>query len=140
MNYFISLIIGVITSVMILLNGTLSDTYGNYTSTVLIHVVGLVSVIIVLIISKTTIKVSRNIPIYFYSAGFIGVATVIFTNLGFMNLGVSLTQALGLLGQTVLSLILDHFGLMGIKPSRFKVKKLIGLFFIAGGILVMTIY
>ncbi|QHQ63110.1 EamA-like transporter family protein [Anaerocolumna sedimenticola] len=140
MNYFISLIIGVITSVMILLNGTLSDTYGNYTSTVLIHVVGLVSVIIVLIISKTTIKVSRSIPIYFYSAGFIGVATVIFTNLGFMNLGVSLTQALGLLGQTVLSIILDHFGLMGIKPSRFKVKKLVGLCFIAGGILVMTIY
>ena len=140
MNYFISLIIGVITSVMILLNGTLSDTYGNYSSTVLIHVVGLVSVITVLIVSKTSVKIARNIPVYFYSAGFIGVATVIFTNLGFMNLGVSLTQALGLLGQTVLSLLLDHFGLMGIKPSRFQVKKLIGLFFIAGGILVMTIY
>ena len=140
MNYFISLIIGIVTSAMILLNGTLSDTYGNYASTVLIHVVGLVSVIIVLIVSKTSVKLPRKIPFYLYSAGFVGVATVIFTNLSFMNLGVSLTQALGLLGQTVLSLIVDHFGLMGIKPARFKVKKLIGLGFITGGILVMTIY
>ncbi len=140
MNYIISLIIGAVTSVMILLNGTLSDAYGNYASTIIVHVVGLLSVILVLIISKSKFRIRERIPFYLYCAGFIGVATVIFTNTSFANLGVSLTQALGLLGQTVISLILDHFGLMGVKPSKFNAKKLVGLCFISCGILVMTIY
>ncbi len=140
MNYLISLIIGAVTSIMILLNGTLSDAYGNYASSIIIHVVGLISIILVLFISKSKFRLQAGIPIYLYSAGLIGVATVLFTNLSFENLGVSLTQALGLLGQTIISLFLDHFGLMGIKPTKFKAKKLIGLFFIASGILVMTIY
>jgi bacterial/archaeal transporter family-2 protein len=140
MNYLISLIIGAVTSIMILLNGTLSDAYGNYTSSIIIHVVGLISIILVLFISRSKFRLQARIPIYLYSAGLIGVATVLFTNLSFENLGVSLTQALGLLGQTIISLFLDHFGLMGVKSTKFKAKKLIGLFFIASGILVMTIY
>ncbi len=140
MNYLISLIIGAITSVMILLNGTLSNAYGNYASSIIIHVAGLISILLVLFISKSKFRLQAGLPIYLYGAGFIGVATVLFTNLSFENLGVSLTQALGLLGQTTISLFLDHFGLSGANSSGFKVKKLIGLFFIAGGILVMTIY
>jgi transporter family-2 protein len=140
MNYLISLIIGAITSFMILLNGTLSDGYGNYASSIIIHVSGLIAVLLILIISKTKFRLQKGTSIYLYCAGFIGVATVLFTNLSFEHLGVSLTLALGLLGQTILSIILDHFGLMGVKPSRFNPKKLIGLLFIGGGILVMTIY
>ncbi|WFR59296.1 DMT family transporter [Anaerocolumna sp. AGMB13025] len=140
MNYLISLIIGAVTSIMILLNGTLSDGYGNYASSILIHISGLIAVLLILFITRTKFRLKKGTPIYLYCAGFIGVATVLFTNLSFEHLGVSLTLALGLLGQTLLSLFLDHFGLMGFKASRFNPKKLIGLLFIGVGILVMTIY
>ncbi len=140
MNYLISLIIGAITSVMILQNGKLSDTYGNFASSIIIHIVGLLTIIPVLVLSKSKFKLKAGIPLYLYGAGFIGVATVLFTNLSFAALGVSLTQALGLLGQTVASIIIDHFGLMGMKPVKFKSKKSIGLFLISFGILIMAIY
>ena len=139
MYYLISMLIGAITSIMILLNGTLSDAYGNFASSIIIHGSGLIAVLLVLFISRTKFRLNGHIPLYLYTAGFIGVGTVLLTNLSFENLGVSLTQALGLLGQTVLSLILDHFGLMGVKKTRFRPEKLIGLFFIPGGILVMTL-
>ncbi len=140
MYYLISMLIGAVTSIMILLNGTLSDAYGNFASSIIIHGSGLIAVLLVLFISRTKFRLNGHIPLYLYTAGFIGVGTVLLTNLSFENLGVSLTQALGLLGQTVLSLVLDHFGIMGVKKTRFRPEKLIGLFFIAGGILVMTLY
>lgn len=140
MYYLISMLIGAVTSIMILLNGTLSDAYGNFASSILIHGSGLIAVLLILFISRTKFRLYGNIPLYLYTAGFIGVGTVLLTNLSFEKLGVSLTQSLGLLGQTVLSLVLDHFGIMGVKKTRFHPEKIIGLFFIAGGILVMTLY
>ncbi len=140
MNYFISIIIGAIISVMILFNGTLSNAFGNYTSSIIIHLVGLISIILVLLISKSKFKFHKELPAYLYSAGAVGVFTVVFTNLSFAKLGVSLTLALGLLGQSIFSIFIDHFGLFGMKIVKFKRKKLTGLFIIAFGILIMTIY
>lgn len=140
MNNLISTFIGGSIAVMIMFNGTLSNAYGNYTSTVIIHIVGLFSIIIVLIISKSKIRIHNGIPLYLYSAGIIGVFTVLFTNLSFSNLGVSITLALGLLGQSVSSIVIDHFGLLQMKVVKFEKKKYIGLFIITFGIFVMTVY
>ena len=139
-NRFISIIIGAIISVMILSNGTLSNAFGIFSSSIIIHIVGLIAIILVLILSKSKYKIDRQIPLYLYSAGAIGVFTVAFTNLSFAKLGVSLTLALGLLGQSIISIIIDHFGMLGMKIMRFNHKKYIGLFLIAFGIFIMTIY
>jgi len=139
-NRFISIIIGAIISVMILYNGTLSNALGNFNSSIIIHIVGLISIILVLIISKSKLKIQRGIPFYLYSAGAIGVFTVVFTNLSFTKLGVSLTLALGLLGQSIFSIFIDHFGLLGMNIVKFKRKKYIGLLFISFGIFVMAIF
>jgi len=139
-NRFISIFIGAIISVMILFNGTLSNALGNFNSSIIIHIVGLISIILVLIISKSKFKIQRGIPFYLYSAGAIGVFTVVFTNLSFAKLGISLTLALGLLGQSIFSIFIDHFGLLGMKVIKFKQKKYIGLLFISFGIFIMAIF
>lgn len=139
MNYMISLLIGALTSIMILFNGTLSDFYGNLASTILIHVVGLIGILFLIIIKKDRLNFGKGLPILMYSAGFVGIGTVLLTNLSFMELGVSLTLALGLLGQTIFSLIIDHFGLFGLPESKFQPKKLTGLVLITLGIFVMTL-
>lgn len=139
-NRLISIIVGAIISVMILYNGTLSNALGNFSSSIIIHIVGLISIILVIILSKSKLKIHRQIPLYLYSAGAIGVFTVVFTNLSFTKLGVSLTLALGLLGQSIFSIIIDHFGMLGMRIMRFNQKKYIGLFLIAFGIFIMTIY
>lgn len=140
MNAFISGLIGALIAVMIMLNGTLSNSFSSYSSSIIIHLVGLIALTIILIITKSRLKLQKHIPIYMYSAGAIGVFTVVFNNLSFSQLGVSVTLALGLLGQSVSSIIIDHYGLLNMKVIRFKAKKLIGLAFIIVGIAIMTIF
>ncbi|SHO44408.1 DMT family transporter [Anaerocolumna xylanovorans] len=138
MNYIISLIVGALTSIMIFFNGSLSDGYGNLTSTVLIHLVGLIAILLTLLITRSKMKLPKGLPLYLYSAGFVGIGTVMLTNLSYLKLGVSLPLALGLLGQTVFSLLTDHFGLFGMKMVKINPKKLIGLGIIGIGIFIMS--
>lgn len=140
MNNLISAFIGGLIALALMINGVLSDAAGNYTATVIIHTVGLISVILVLLINKSKFKLTKDIPLYLYSAGAIGVFTVLFNNISFIKLGASLPIALGLLGQSITSIIIDHFGLLEMKVVKFNRKKIFGLILITLGIAVMTIY
>lgn len=139
MNYIISILIGAMISLMCMFNGTLSDTYGNYTSSIMIHLVGLLLMIAILVIKKTKVNIKKDIPLYLYSAGAVGVFSVVLTNISFVNLGALSTMAIGLLGQSFISIIIDHFGILGMKENKFKCKKLIGLSIIIIGIFAMTL-
>ncbi|BCJ99278.1 DMT family transporter [Anaerocolumna chitinilytica] len=138
MNYIISLIVGAITSIMIFFNGSLSDGYGNPLSTVLIHLSGLIAILIIMLLTHSRMKLPKGLPLYLYSAGFIGIGTVMLTNIAYLKLGVSLSLALGLLGQTIFSLLTDHFGLLGMKTIKVNPKKLFGLGIIGIGICIMA--
>jgi transporter family-2 protein len=134
------MIIGAIISIMILLNGVLSGNFNPFASVIIIHMVGLLSITMVLFLSRPKLNLKRGLPLYLYSAGAIGVFTILFNNISFDELGVSLTLALGLLGQTVISIIIDHFGWLGLKRIKFDHKKWIGLIMISVGIFIMTMY
>ncbi|MEI4621639.1 DMT family transporter [Bacillus pfraonensis] len=140
MYNLLSIIIGALIAIMISLNGILSEITGNYMSSVLIHIVGLFAIVIVLLASKSKLRMQKGIPLYLYSAGAIGVFTVLFSNISFTALGVSITIALSSLGQSVSSIIIDHFGLLGMKVVKFEKKKIFGLLLISSGIVVMTIF
>ncbi len=135
----ISIFIGALITIMIALNGILAQYLGNYVSSVIIHLLGLIGIIFILIVTKTKVKYRNNLRWYFYTAGVIGVFTVIFNNISFASLGVSLTVSLGLLGQSLSSLVIDHFGLLGMNKSPFEPKKIVGLICIFLGIIVMSI-
>lgn len=135
----LSVFSGALIAVMLMVNGVLAGNLGNYTSTVLIHVVGLVTIVAVLAVTRSRIKIPKGIPIYLFSAGVIGVFTVLFNNIGFIALGASLTIALGLLGQTLASILIDHFGWFGLPKMKFVKKKYFGLALIAMGIIVMIL-
>jgi len=140
MNNILAMTIGALISVMVLSNGALAASTGNYLSSVIIHLVGFVTVIIVLIATKSRLHANRGIPVYMYSAGAIGVLTVLFNNLTFEALGVALTLALGLLGQSLASILIDHYGLLGMQIAKFNIKKIYGLISIVLGVIIMTIF
>lgn len=140
MNNLLSFLIGALISIMIMINGILSGSVGNYLSVVIIHIVGLIAMILILILNKAKIPFIKGLPLYLYSAGAIGVFTVLFNNISFTALGVSVPLALGLLGQSLTSIIIDHFGLLGMKIIKFDRKKSFGLLLITLGIIIMTIF
>lgn len=135
-----AILIGFLITVMVSINGKLASFLGDYTSVLVIHMVGLVSISLILLTSKKRIRVNKGIPIYLFAGGAVGVFVVLFNNICFKNLGVSLTLALGLLGQSIASGIIDHFGLFGMTESKFKPKKFLGFGLIAIGIAIMFLY
>lgn len=139
MNYFISILTGTILAIMISLNGQVSNTLGNYVSSVIIHFVGLIGIIFVLIFTKSKFKNLKKVPYYLFTGGLIGILTVLFTNISFSKLAISLTVSLSLLGQLITSLLVDHFGLFNMPKIEFDKKKITGLSIIVIGLAIMTL-
>ena len=140
MNNVMSVLVGVFIAIMISFNGALANSVGNYTSSVIIHMVGLIIMIGILIIQRQKLSLRNGVHIVLYSAGAMGVLTVIFNNMSFAALGAALTIALGLFGQAIASIIIDHFGLFGMNVVRFNCRKVIGLSIIILGIIIMTFF
>jgi len=136
MFYFLSLLMGILITVMIAVNGGLTTHYGVYTATVVIHIVGLVLIVAVVAIKKERFFPAR-FPWFMYLGGAIGVLTTVFNNLSFGRISVSAILALGLFGQSVTGLIVDQYGLFGMQKHPFTKEKSIGLLLIIAGIAAM---
>ncbi len=134
--YVISLITGILIAIMITVNGGLNSAVGLYSSTVIIHIVGLIIMTIVMIIKKThPLKV--KLPWYLYLSGALGVLATVGNNYAFAPLGVSALLSLGLIGQISAGIIIDQFGLFGIKPFKMKKARVLSLLIMAIGAIFM---
>lgn len=131
---FLSVLAGVLIAVMISVNGQLSERYGVYAAAVIIHAVGLLAVILWMLIKKESFR-PKKLPLWFYLGGAIGVGTTLFNNFSYGKISMSAIMALGLLGETVMALAIDQWGLLKMPRRQFHSKKLIGIGFMAMGIL-----
>ena len=140
MYYGLSTFTGFLIAVMIVINGGLTNLYGVYTATVIIHVAGLVFLCIWMLIKREGKSVmDTRLPFFYYIGGAIGVATTVFNNVSFGHISVSAILALGLLGQSIASIVIDHFGLLRMPKASFNRKKLLGIAFIVLGIVLMIL-
>lgn len=133
----LSLLTGLVLSVMIAINGGLTQLYGAYPATAIIHAVGVVFAFFLLLLRKKRKPILGQGPAWIYLGGVIGVATALFNNLSFGHISLTSIIALGLLGQTLTSLAVDMFGLFGTPRRPFQKTTLIGLAFSLAGIVLM---
>ena len=138
MAYFISFVCGVFTSLMVSVNGLLTDGVGLYTATTIIHLAGLLLTLAILLGKRERFRLfPREVPWKEYLGGVIGVGTVVANNGAFGGASVSAMVALTLLGQTAASIVVDQFGLLGMPKRPFEKERLAGYAFVVIGILVM---
>lgn len=138
MYYFLSVLSGLMIAGMIAVNGELTTAYGVYTASVIIHMTGLVLVGLILLLRKKRLFQSGRPPLPFFLGGVIGSLTTVFNNAAFGGISVSAILALGLLGQSITSILLDHFGLLQMPRRTFSLIKLPGLAFVLLGIFVIN--
>ncbi|WP_394871186.1 DMT family transporter [Clostridium butyricum] len=138
MYNFLSLLIGILIAIMVAFNGELSNGIGNYSSLIVIHILGYALLVFLMLYKKIKIPFKMTLPLWLYSAGVISVATVLINNITYSSIGVSLPVALGLLGQSLTSIVFDHYGLLGMPKIEFNKKKLIGIIVIIIGVCIMT--
>ena len=137
MYYAISVITGILIAVMVFVNGDLTNFYGVYSTTALIHVIGLIFISIIILIKKDRFIVKEKLPLLLYTGGAIGYLTTLFDNLAFGGISVSALLALSLFGQCITSIILDQFGLMGMPKRPLIKQKFIGIGIVLVGIVFM---
>jgi bacterial/archaeal transporter family-2 protein len=128
---------GALAAVSIAQNGDLSAYLGNFRATVVVHAVGLATILLWLLLRRRKIVRDPATPWYAYFGGVLGVLTVYVSNLGLAALGISATVALMLLGQTLMGAAVDQFGLLGTERRPFRPQHLISFALVAGGIVVM---
>jgi bacterial/archaeal transporter family-2 protein len=139
MYSILSALIGALTALMIALNGELAGHIGNYAASSIIHLSGLILVAL-LLLTRAASPFQRRIKPWLLSGGALGFLTVAGANLGVLRLGVSLTLALGLFGQIVSALAVDHFGWLGAPVVSFDRRKIASLALIAAGIACLAIF
>lgn len=139
MYYALSALMGAIIAIMIVINGMLSLHYGLYASTVIIHIVGLLSVAPIAIARKASLTPVKKQPLYIYLGGVIGVFTTIANSLAYGKISTSALLALLLFAQSVMAIVTDHFGLFGMQARPFLPKKLIGVTIVLIGIVVLSL-
>ncbi|WP_270526975.1 DMT family transporter [Longibaculum muris] len=139
MEFILAILAGTIVTIMNVFNGQLSNQVGVYLSTVIIHLVGLFTLIIIMIIKKQKISFQNHIPLILYTGGMIGVFTVLFNVMSISTIGAALVTALGLLGQMLTSLVLEYKGWLGAKKRTLTFQKVISLVLVMIGIGVMIL-
>jgi len=137
MYYLLAIVCGMFIASMIAINGNLTSWCGVYVATVLIHLIGLVPLSIVIKVKHVKLRTSKEIPFYYFLGGAIGVGTTAFNNIAFGTISISAILALGLLGQSTTSFLIDQFGWFGMERRPFNKKKIIGLIFVLFGILLL---
>jgi len=127
MYYFLSVVIGAIISVMIALNGELTAIHGMTLAAVIIHSIGALFAYIVLKVTRKPLEIKKGIPSWVYLGGVLGVFAIYSNNYAFGKITLTSIIAIVLLGQTIMSLLVDTFGLFGMKKYPFQKVTLIGL-------------
>ena len=133
----LAVISGALISMTVVQNGNLAAWCGNHQATVTVHLVGLATILLWMAVRGEKLRWNRGTPWYGYFGGVLGVLTVLGCNLSFASLGVSVSVAVMLLGQVVMGLMVDHFGLFGAERRPFQPRHLVSLTLIACGVAVM---
>lgn len=137
MYNFLALLSGLAISVMVSINGSLSQRLGVFWATVIVHAVGTVFALLLCKGKKAGIPGKVFLPLWIYAGGAVGVMTVVFNNFAYGHISMTSIIALGLLGQTAASLVIDSFGLFGMEKCPFRKSVFAGLAFSIIGIIIM---
>ena len=137
-----SLFIGAILPVQAVLNTRLGkQTGGPFIGSLLSFLVGLICLFIINLFANYTalsnMKLLSVSPWYIWMGGLLGaiyVSCIIFVN---QQQGVALTFALVVAGQIFISLLIDHFGLLGSIVRPVSIPKIIGAILIIAGLVLI---
>lgn len=79
----------------------------------------------------------KQAPWYAWLAGLLGVLYVTSSIIALPRLGVALTFSLIIVGQLLIAIIIDHFGLLGVAVKSINLYRIIGVLFLILGVILI---
>ncbi|HUQ66549.1 MAG TPA: DMT family transporter [Flavitalea sp.] len=99
-------------------------------------VVGTIGLAILLIFSKDSlpsVTEYSGISWYKYTGGLLGAFVVTVTLIAVAQIGAGNMFVLVVAGQLATAVLMDHFGILGLKPNPISIQKLLGIFLLVAG-------
>ena len=125
-------------------NGRLLTHVGHPIITAIISfIVGLIGLIAVAVINRvpwSQISEAKNVPWYAWTGGLLGAFYISTVVIVLPRLGMVMTFSLIIAGQIVLSILMDHFGLLGNAVKEISLGKVAGLLLLVLGIILIRKY
>lgn len=126
---------GVCTALQTSINTALSRTIGSLESSLISFITGtLLLLVLVLLFGKGQLSLIPTVPKWQLIGGFLGAFLVFTTIIVTPKLGVVLIVTAIMLGQLIMSMIIDNFGLLQTVPVPLSPWRVVGVMFIAIGI------
>ncbi|TXK87375.1 DMT family transporter [Parageobacillus sp. SY1] len=124
----LALLGGMMAGIQAPINGSLGKKIGSVAGAFTSFFVGtLFLAFLVLFFGKGQITHLFQVPKWNLLGGLLGAIFVTFAILSVPNIGVALTIFAAIIGQMVISIIIDHFGLFGVQKIPMNVNRLLGL-------------
>ncbi len=126
------------------LNTKLADyTESPVTAAFISFLVGTIALFVFMMISGTPLSNftnSKNAPIIAWTGGLLGAFFVTAVAASVPRLGVALTFSLVVAGQMLATLVIDHFGFLDVPVKEINVPRVLGVFLIVVGVIVIRRY
>lgn len=140
--WFFTLIVGALMPVQAILNTRLGrQTGGPLMGSLISFIVGLVCLLVLNLISNYSaviqLKPAATSPWYIWLGGVIGAIFVGYITWVNQKQGVALTFALVVSGQIFVSLLIDHYGLLGSAIRTITLEKIAGAILIIAGLVLI---
>ena len=137
----LAIVAGSVLPVQAALNARMGKAVGDPVYAALISfVVGSIGLFIYCLITKvdlSQISHAGSVDWSVWSAGFLGAFYVAAVIILVPKIGAALTFGLIISGQLGLSLIMDHYGLLGLNVHSFNWQRMVGVLLIIGGVLLI---
>ncbi|MGX8709698.1 MAG: DMT family transporter [bacterium] len=137
MSLFVLLLGGICLGLMTSMNGQLASYFNVFEISFLVHAIGAVILLGYILFKKGEKLRIGGAPGYVYFVGFFGVALVATGSISAAKIGATLTMALSVSGQLLISAVIDHFGFFHVPRVLFNWKRIPAFLIIAAGLLIM---
>lgn len=101
--------------------------------------IGVMALIIYILLTSQNVswKGLRDAPSYAWLGGILGAFYVTVIVLAFPKIGPGMTFGLVVAGQLIISMLMEHFGIMGTQVHSISMGRIIGVVLIVGGVVAM---
>lgn len=134
---FLVIIAGIVVTFQGPINGGLAKTTSVDFATLLSFLLGTILMGIIYFAKGTeipSINSLKSIPWYYYLGGITGLIYVMLVIISIQPLGAATTTTLLILAQVLTALFIDRLGLFGLEVKLIDINKIIGTFFMLGGV------
>ena len=132
---------GGIFAVQSVLNATLGQRIGNVGSVLILTLVSIGFLLVTVLLFPSTTRF-QSLPgpseWYLYAGGALGVAILAVPIFLVPRLGTTSTLIAGVLGQLMMSLLIDHFGLFASPQICATLPRILGVVLVAAGVVLVS--